>query len=421
MTIGTALMGRIATGSFEKLRNEIGDLQARISSGTNDPRPSADLARAAELSSLKERRSVLTDYSSSAESASNRLALTDVTLSDMNDIARQFQSIALQAANDTQTEAGLDGLRSQALALRSALMADANTVDSAGQGLFSGFAPGPAFKDGAAGAVYAGDGGVSVARLSESVTLPTGLNGAKLLMAVPTKDGPTSMFKMVDDLVAALSPGLRSMKPTATVAGGAADLTLNAGREPQALGFTLTGPKGEVRIDTTMQAGTPSLVIDAINAQSALTGVAASLAPDGSGIRLNAQGPVTLSGMEQGVEGRSSIAALQPLDKAGQPVGTRVELRPERLSADRMVAAFGDATSHLAGQRAEAGAIAAQVDRQKEALSARSLQLDTAVSNLEDLDVAKAITRLQDLLLSQQAAQQTFVKIQSSNLFDYIR
>src|SRR3989338_1815878 len=95
MTIGTALLGRIATGNFEKLRNEIGDLQARISSGTNDPRPSADLARAAELSSLKERRSVLSDYSASAESASNRLALTDVTLADMNDIARQFQSIAL--------------------------------------------------------------------------------------------------------------------------------------------------------------------------------------------------------------------------------------------------------------------------------------------------------------------------------------
>lgn len=420
MTIGTALLGRIATGNFEKLRNEIGDLQARISSGTNDPRPSADLARAAELSSLKERRSVLSDYSASAESASNRLALTDVTLADMNDIARQFQSIALQAANDTQTDAGLDGLRSQAMALRSALMADANTVDSAGQGLFSGFAAGPAFKDGAAGAAYAGDGGVSVARLSESVTLPTGLNGAKLLMAVPTKDGPTSMFKMVDDLIATLGAGLRSMKPIATVTGQA-DLTLTAGREPQALGFTLKGPTGSVRIDTTMQAGTPSLVIDAINAQAAVTGVAASLAPDGSGIRLAASGSITLSGFDSGTDARAAVAGLQPLDSAGQPAGSRAEIRPETLSADRMVAAFGDATSHLAGQRAEAGAIAAQVDRQKEALSARSLQLDTAVSNLEDLDVAKAITRLQDLLLSQQAAQQTFVKIQSSNLFDYIR
>ena len=384
MTIGTALLGRIATGSFAKLRNEIGNLQSRISSGTNDPRPSADLARAAELSSLKERRSVLSDYSASAESASNRLALTDVTLADMNDIARQFQSIALQAANDTQTDAGLDGLRSQAIA------------------------------------AYAGDGGVSVARLSESVTLPTGLNGAKLLMAVPTKQGPTSMFKMVDDLIATLGVGLRSMKPTATVTGQA-DLTLAAGREPQALGFTLKGPKGAVRIDTTMQAGTPSLVMDAINAQTALTGVAASIAPDGSGIRLAAEGSMTLSGFDSGSEARAAVAGLQPLDTAGQPAGASIQIRPEYLSADRMVAAFGEATSHLAGQRAEAGAVAAQVDRQKEALSARSLQLDTAVSNLEDLDVAKAITRLQDLLLSQQAAQQTFVKIQSSNLFDYIR
>jgi flagellar hook-associated protein 3 FlgL len=43
------------------------------------------------------------------------------------------------------------------------------------------------------------------------------------------------------------------------------------------------------------------------------------------------------------------------------------------------------------------------------------------VAGLEDLDVAAAITRLQQLLLTEQAAQQTFVKINGTSLFDYMR
>ena len=49
-SIGNALFGKIAMESFNRIAGEVSDLQAQISSGKNDPRPSADPMRAAAAS-----------------------------------------------------------------------------------------------------------------------------------------------------------------------------------------------------------------------------------------------------------------------------------------------------------------------------------------------------------------------------------
>jgi flagellar hook-associated protein 3 FlgL len=53
--------------------------------------------------------------------------------------------------------------------------------------------------------------------------------------------------------------------------------------------------------------------------------------------------------------------------------------------------------------------------------SAQSLQLKTTLSELRDLDYAEAASRLTQQLTTLQAAQQTFVTVQGSNLFSFLR
>ncbi len=86
-----------------------------------------------------------------------------------------------------------------------------------------------------------------------------------------------------------------------------------------------------------------------------------------------------------------------------------------------MVGAFNEAVIHMASQHAEVGSLAALADSHASVLTDRRLRIDQAVAGLEDLDVAAAITRLQSLLLTEQAAQQSFVKINGTSLFDYLR
>ncbi|WP_284266920.1 flagellin, partial [Roseicyclus amphidinii] len=59
--------------------------------------------------------------------------------------------------------------------------------------------------------------------------------------------------------------------------------------------------------------------------------------------------------------------------------------------------------------------------RQADLLERRETALAGVLSRLEDLDIAEAVTRLQELMLNRQVSQQTYVRLSQSSLFDYLR
>ena len=61
-----------------------------------------------------------------------------------------------------------------------------------------------------------------------------------------------------------------------------------------------------------------------------------------------------------------------------------------------------------------------RADQQAETNDAFNLQLKETLSELQDLDYAEAISRLNIQMLALQAAQQTFAKTQSMSLFNYL-
>lgn len=420
-SIGNALFGKISLDSFNRLGGDIADMHARISSGKNDPRPSADPMRAAKLSAVTEQRGAIARFNENVTLASDRLAQADLAMASVADTIRSFQEIAIQAANDTLTEEGFAGLRAEAIALRTALKTSANMTDTMGLPLFAGFGSKEPFVDAPGGMRYTGDGGRPTLRMTETATLPTGLNGADVFMSVPTDDGSArSLFDMVDDLIASLSVPLQPSRAHQT-ADQAVIFSPVTTRDPATLSFDLTGPAGTARISAEVMKGAPEAMLAALNAATPATGITARLTADGQGYVLETLGPISVANFDQPTAGRSPVARLTQLDPEGHPKRTGVTLRTENLSPDRMVGAFGDAVAHIASQRAEVGSLAKLAEDHGKALADRKLRIDEAIAGLEDLDVAAAITRLQQLLLTEQAAQQSFVKINGSSLFDYIR
>jgi flagellar hook-associated protein 3 FlgL len=71
--------------------------------------------------------------------------------------------------------------------------------------------------------------------------------------------------------------------------------------------------------------------------------------------------------------------------------------------------------------QSEAGTDMKVVEQQTALLEGTQLVLKTALSALEDLDMATAVTLMQKQLLSLEAAQRTFAKVSQLSLFDYIR
>ena len=420
-SIGNALFGKITMENFNRLSGEISDLQAQISSGKNDPRPSADPMRAAKLSAVTEQRGAIDRFAENAQLATDRLDQADLQMAELGNIVRAFQQISLQAANDTLTEEGFAGLRAEAVSLRTSLLTVANARDTFGLPLFAGFGSGEPFTDGPNGVEYRGDGGRPTLRLTETATLATGLNGSEVFMSVPTDDGGAkSLFSMVDDLIASLTKPLQTARPDSQVTDRGL-FTPFTTRAPATLSFDLAGPTGTARISAEVMTGAPGAMLDAINAATPTTGVTATLSSDGRSFVLTARGDIRLSNISQPDNPRAPVGSLTALDDSLQPRGTGTLLRNDAISATRLVGAFGDAVTHSAAQRAEVGALGRLAEDHAAVLADRKLRVDKAIAGLEDLDVAAAITRVQQLLLTEQASQQTFVKINGSTLFDYIR
>ena len=61
------------------------------------------------------------------------------------------------------------------------------------------------------------------------------------------------------------------------------------------------------------------------------------------------------------------------------------------------------------------------LEQQSATLDSTKLNLQTALSDIEDLDYASAITKMQQQLLSLEAAQASFAKISQLSLFNYIK
>lgn len=415
MTIGTADFARFALRGFGRLSAEINTLQERISSGVNDPRVSADPARASGLSALTEIRARLGRQSAAAEGATSRLDLTDQVLTGVSANLRDLHQIALRAANDTLPPETQAVFATEARVLRASLLSAANAVDLTGRPLFAGTAPGPAYAETAGGLHYGGNDTAPVAQVGDRLVLPAGLTGAAVFGT-----GQDGIFAAVDRMIASLTEPMLSARTTA-MADGQARLDLTRSRAEASLTLTMTGPVGTAAVVLDLRADNPAGPAAAINALSDQTGITATMEDDGRGIRLVASGKITLSGVEGDTDPKVPVVRLQPLGADGSISGSEVALRPADLTPNALVAETATAVDKAAKALAAAGSLGAAVERQANALADRKLTVEQSVSQLRDLDVAAALTRLQGLLLSEQASQQTFVKITSQSLFDYIR
>jgi len=80
-----------------------------------------------------------------------------------------------------------------------------------------------------------------------------------------------------------------------------------------------------------------------------------------------------------------------------------------------------DSISHLSNQVTKIGSNINRAETQQQNLNNRILNLTNTLSGIEDTDIASVVTELQSQLVSRDAAQQTFMMINQTNLFDYVR
>ena len=414
MSIGTTLFHTQTMRSLTALNEKIAALQGDISSGVQNPRASDDPVRALRLSAAQEQAQALDRFGANLERAQSRLDQADTVLNEAVSVMRRIGELALRAVSDTATASERESIRTETNVLRDSLMNLANARDDTGLALFGGYrTAGDPFADQVGGVAYLGDNGEPQLQVSETMNLPTGLNGSQVFGAFPGSDG-ADVFTTIDDFLTALTA--TDMTGAETVTGaGALGVSLVLGRDVSDWSLSLDGPNGRADITFRTAAGGQGAATAAINAQSAVTGISAIVDPETGELQLLADGAMTLSNLA--VDPAPGRVLAQASDETGATYPVVAAGQGRNALLDRLQLT----TDHLIDQRTRLGAMSASATRQTEVIANRALSVEQAVSGLQDLDLADALTRLQQAMLTRDATQQAYVKITQKSLFDYLR
>jgi len=300
MQVSTKLFNQQSISRFSELTGDIQSIQSRIASGKNVLKASDDAVAMINISAAKEKLTQIQRYSVNIDRASSRLSLAEVALSEIQSVVTRIYELSIQAKNDTYNEDDRKSIKAEISALRDLTVDLANSKDTSGNSIFSGYRTKVLpFEENSDGEIeYKGDQGNHSLKVSETVTMPTSINGVSAFMRIETDDGYTSLFSILDNLI----------------------------EEVELVG-----------------------------------------------------------------------------------------------ASDESLENLNNTLNHLSINTTKIGASLNKAETQKNGLGQRELLITKTLSGIEDADITALITEMQSLLLSKEAAQQSFMMISKQNLFDFLR
>jgi len=240
-----------ASQDITSLRGQAEELQTSLSSGQRLTRSSDDPVAAARLRELSRADALSTIDTANAQRASTDLQLTDSALSSFADFITRAKDLATQAANGTLTTAQRSGIGTEIAAIRTDVLALANSRDSAGHALFGGETAGAAYSLTPTGAAqYDGTGSAGQLALGDGQSVSRGLTGPEFLNFT-AKGTPTDLMAVLKTLADDLTSGSATGQATAN----AAIDQLNAGLDSVTTAQTIIGSR-MAWIDLTTQRRT---------------------------------------------------------------------------------------------------------------------------------------------------------------------
>lgn len=177
---------------LQELNVALNKTQNQISTGKRVINPSDDPVAAARILKLDQSVARIDTYQRNVSLAENRLQLEESTLASMVDVIQGVRELTVQAGNGSLSANDRQAIAKELEERLGQMASLANTRDSSGQHIFSGFqGNAPAFVQNVSGDwIYQGDEGQRSLEVDDGVTVKISDNGKKLFVDVPAA-GPT--------------------------------------------------------------------------------------------------------------------------------------------------------------------------------------------------------------------------------------
>lgn len=445
MRIATSMIFDAGVSAINRQTASLLQLQQQVATGRRILTPSDDPVGASRALEVNQSQSILAQYSTNQDNAESALGLTEAQLTSVNDMFARIKELTVQAGNSTLTSSDRQSIAFELRARFDELLGIANAADGQGLYLFSGYMGSTKPFSGtvdqlnaAAGneITYQGDDGQRRLQVSATRQLEISDSGNDVFNRISNGNGYfVTNYAGTNTGTGVIDAGNVTNPDNWNVAGNSKNLQVKFWADtagvlgpPNATYYDLVdaGTGNSLFTNTASTTGLggtfthafssgQSISFSGLNAAFGVAGdlgvsVAITGTPaDGDTFTLKASSSQsvfkTLATLIKNLESNTSLPADQA--KYANEIGFALKN-------------FDQANDNFLRVRAMIGSRMSELDSLRSVNEDISLQYQQTLSNLQDLDYAKAISDLTRKQTDLEAAQKSFLRVSQLSLFNYL-
>lgn len=412
MRISTSWMYQQQLNTMLNQQGALAQTQNEISTGYSINVASDNPTGAAQVVELNHILAQNTQYSSNINAANTRLSTESTALTTVNNLLSSVNDIALGAINGAMSSADLNNMATQLTQYRNQLVQLANTTDGNGQALFAGTSTTttPFVSNSSSGAVtYAGNDQQSFTSIGSGLQVASSDAGSDIFMNIAAGNG-SFVASANSANTGTLVVGSNSVTDTAAwsaaKASGPVNDTITFGANGS---YSVTDASGNPVTDS---SGNPVTGTYTDGGSISFNGVTIAMSgTPNAGDTVKVQSDTASNTQDVFTTLNNMIAALQSGGSSTAITNT----------LNRQLESLNQAMDSVSNAQVSVGTRIDTLQQQGSSYSDLSVTYKSALSDVQDVDMATAISNLSLQSTALQASQQVFAKIQGTSLFDYIR
>jgi len=403
MRLSTNTIHEQGVNSILKQQEALLHVQQQVSTGRRVLTPADDPIAAALALDITQTSAINTQFSENRTTAASQLGFVEGVLDGITNLIQNVQTATVSAGNATFTDADRLSVARELRGRFNELVGFANSTDATGQFLFSGYQGGTKpFNQTATGVQYNGDQGERLVQIGASRQIATNSSGTDLFERIKNGNGvfattanPTNTGSGVIDTGIVVSPA------NLTGDNYQISFTVAAGVTTYDVTDTTTG--------AILSTGNPYTSDEAIS----FDGIQFSIKGEPANGDLFNVSPSANQSLFKTIDDLINVLST-PV--SGQPGGgTQLTNGLNTALQD-----LGNSLDHILTARSSVGVRLQEIEALQSVGEDTEIQLQQNLSQLQDVDIAKAITDLNQQRVFLEAAQRSFATVSDLSLFDFI-
>ena len=402
MRLSSAEFSQATLNDILKQQSQLFHIQQQLSTGHKIVTPADNPAGAAQVLDLQSAIGTNTQYQKNGDAASAGLNLEQSTLGSVENILQTVRTLALQGNNATQNNTSRASIGIQVEQSLQQLLGYANTRNSTGRYIFSGSKtstqPFASLSNGQFS--YAGDAIQRFMQIDSSRQIAGNDSGAAVFMEIRNGNGTfTATPGSRNTGTGVISPG--SVTDRAAYTGDTYQITLTSSTQYQVKDTTTTN-NPLVTTGTYAPSGTTL----------SFAGLQVTLSGDPAKNDTFTLAPSRLQSVFKTLQ---NLARIMMTPAIGTQSLTRLH-----NTINQSLASLDQSLNHIINKQASIGSRLSAIQSQQQLQQSWGIQLQSAQAQIQNVNIAQAVSQYQQQLTALRAAEQTYIKVQGLSLFKYL-